>query len=112
MKIFIIILAIASVPLFSSDDSQYAQTIRETAKAMGYQLSEDELEMWIERLKSYNSNDIEKFDEDISAFVEQDFINPPKKNEFLFIGSSSIRLWKTLKEDMNCLLYTSPSPRD
>ena len=50
---------------------------------MGYQLSEDELEMWIERLKSYNSNDIEKFDEDINAFVEQDFINPPKKNEFL-----------------------------
>ena len=100
MKIFLIILALSSLLLFSSDDSQYAQTIRETAKAMGYQLSEDELETWIERLKSYNSNDIEKFDEDINAFVEQDFINPPKKNEFLFIGSSSIRLWKSLQEDM------------
>ena len=84
MKIFLTILALSSLLLFSSDDSQYAQTIRETAKAMGYQLSEDELEMWIERLKSYNSNDIEKFDDDINAFVEQDFINPPKKNEFLF----------------------------
>ena len=100
MKIFLTILALSSLLLFSSDDSQYAQTIRETAKAMGYQLSEDELEMWIERLKSYNSNDIEKFDDDINAFVEQDFINPPKKNEFLFIGSSSIRLWKSLQEDM------------
>ena len=84
MKIFLTILALSSLLLFSSDDSQYAQTIRDTAKAMDYQLSEDELEMWIERLKSYNSNDIEKFDDDINAFVEQDFINPPKKNEFLF----------------------------
>ncbi len=100
MKFFLTILALSSLLLFSSDDSQYAQTIRETAKAMGYQLSEDELEMWIERLKSYNSNDIEKFDDDINAFVEQDFINPPKKNDFLFIGSSSIRLWKSLQEDM------------
>ena len=103
MKFFLTILALSSLLLFSSDDSQYAQTIRETAKAMDYQLSEDELEMWIERLKSYNSNDIEKFDDDINAFVEQDFVNPPKKNEFLFIGSSSIRLWKSLQEDMSPL---------
>ena len=67
---------------------------------MGYQLTEEELEMWIERLKSYNSNDIEKFDEDINSFVAQDQISPPGKNKFLFIGSSSIRLWKSLQEDM------------
>ena len=87
MKIFLTILAISSLLLFSSDDSQYAQTIRETAKAMGYQLSEDELEMWIERLKSYNSNDIEKFDDDINAFVEQDLLIRLKKMNFYLLAA-------------------------
>ena len=100
MKVFLIIFILISVSLLSNEDSQYAKTIRETAKSMGYQLTEEELEAWIERLKSYNSNDIEKFDEDINAFVAQDQISPPAKNKFLFIGSSSIRLWKSLSEDM------------
>ena len=68
MKVFLIIFVLISFSLVSNEDSQYAKTIRETAKSMGYQLTEEELEAWIERLKSYNSND--------------------------------------------CLLYTSPSPRD
>ena len=100
MKFFLIFLILMPLSLFSNEDSQYAKTIRETAKSMGYQLTEEELEMWIERLKSYNSNDIEKFDEDINSFVAQDQISPPGKNKFLFIGSSSIRLWKSLQEDM------------
>ena len=100
MKVFLIIFVLISFSLLSNEDSQYAKTIRETAKSMGYQLTEEELETWIERLKSYNSNDIEKFDEDINAFVVEDQISPPAKNKFLFIGSSSIRLWKSLSEDM------------
>ena len=100
MKVFLIIFVLISFSLVSNEDSQYAKTIRETAKSMGYQLTEEELETWIERLKSYNSNDIEKFDEDINAFVVEDQISPPAKNKFLFIGSSSIRLWKSLSEDM------------
>ena len=95
MKVFLIIFILISVSLLSNEVSQYAKTIRETAKSMGYQLTEEELETWIERLKSYNSNDIEKFDEDINAFVARDQISPPAKNKFLFIGSSSIRLWKS-----------------
>ena len=77
MKVFLIIFVLISVSLLSNEDSQYAKTIRETAKSMGYQLTEEELETWIERLKSYNSNDIEKFDEDINAFVARDQISPP-----------------------------------
>ena len=100
MKVFLIFFILTSLSLFSNEDSQYAKTIRETAKSMGYQLTEEELEMWIERLKSYNSNDIEKFDEDINSFVAKDQISPPDKNKFLFIGSSSIRLWKSLQDDM------------
>ena len=100
MKFFLIFLILVPLSLFSNEDSQYAKTIRETAKSMGYQLTEEELEMWIERLKSYNSNDIEKFDEDINSFVAQDQFSSPDKNKFLFIGSSSIRLWKSLQDDM------------
>jgi len=39
------------------------------------------------------------FAKEINAFVEADRTNPPPKNATLFIGSSSIRLWKTLAQD-------------
>jgi len=36
---------------------------------------------------------------EISAFENADQTNPPPKHPILFVGSSSIRLWKTLAED-------------
>lgn len=36
---------------------------------------------------------------EIQAFRTQDSLQPPKDGMILFIGSSSFRLWKTLKED-------------
>ncbi len=36
----------------------------------------------------------------INAFVQEDKINPPAENSILFIGSSSIVMWKTLADDM------------
>src|SRR5687768_716800 len=39
------------------------------------------------------------FEKEIRAFEERDRTDPPPKNAILFIGSSSIRLWKTLEED-------------
>ena len=44
MKVFLIIFVLISFSLLSNEDSQYAKTIRETAKSMGYQLTEEELE--------------------------------------------------------------------
>jgi len=41
-----------------------------------------------------------RWDKDIAAFEAQDTTNPPPKGAILFIGSSSIRLWKTLAEDL------------
>ncbi len=38
---------------------------------------------------------------EIKAFKSQDSIQQPKDGMLLFIGSSSFRLWKTLKEDLN-----------
>ena len=39
------------------------------------------------------------FEKDIQAFEAADKTNPPPAGAILFIGSSSIRLWKTLAED-------------
>jgi lysophospholipase L1-like esterase len=37
---------------------------------------------------------------EIKQFEISDKINPPEKNQILFIGSSSIRKWETLEDDM------------
>ncbi len=39
----------------------------------------------------------ERWEKAIKAFEEKDRANPPKKGGILFIGSSSIRMWKTDK---------------
>jgi lysophospholipase L1-like esterase len=41
----------------------------------------------------------EKWEKDIAAFEQADREHPPEKGAILFIGSSSVRLWKTLAED-------------
>ena len=39
------------------------------------------------------------FENEIKAFEQADAQSPPPKDAVLFVGSSSIRLWKTLAED-------------
>lgn len=41
-----------------------------------------------------------RWEADIAAFEAQDRANPPGKGAVLFTGSSTIRLWKTLAEDL------------
>jgi lysophospholipase L1-like esterase len=41
----------------------------------------------------------EKWEKDIAAFEQADREHPPEKGAILFIGSSSIRMWKTLAQD-------------
>ena len=43
------------------------------------------------------------YQEDINKFKDQDLINFPKDVEVLFTGSSSIRFWNSLEEDMRPL---------
>lgn len=43
--------------------------------------------------------DTAKWEPDIRAFEASDRTNPPPKNAILFVGSSSIRFWKTLARD-------------
>jgi lysophospholipase L1-like esterase len=44
-------------------------------------------------------HDFAKWDSEISAFEKMDRTNPPPQGGLLFIGSSTIRLWKTLPQD-------------
>lgn len=41
----------------------------------------------------------ERWENDIKAFEQSDRTNPPPRNAVLFLGSSTIRLWKTLASD-------------
>lgn len=43
--------------------------------------------------------DPKRFEKDIIQFEKEDSVMPPPKEAVLFIGSSSIVLWKTLKND-------------
>lgn len=41
-----------------------------------------------------------RWEKEIAAFEESDRTNPPPQNALLFTGSSTIRLWKTMAEDL------------
>lgn len=45
------------------------------------------------------TNDFARWEKEIAAFEAADRTNPPPTRGILFIGSSSIRLWKTLAQD-------------
>ena len=45
------------------------------------------------------AHDFAKYEKEIAAFEKADLAAPPPQGELLFIGSSSIRLWNTLKQD-------------
>jgi len=49
---------------------------------------------------SYQTKDASRFEKEIAAFESADEQNPQTAGQILFIGSSSIRRWKTLAQDM------------
>ena len=46
------------------------------------------------------TNAFAKWEKEIGAFEAADRTNPPPKGALLFIGSSTIRMWKTLAQDL------------
>ncbi len=44
-------------------------------------------------------HDFGKWEREIAAFERMDQTNPPPKDALLFVGSSTIRFWKTLAQD-------------
>jgi hypothetical protein len=51
-----------------------------------------------------------QFEADIHAFEVEDMADPPPKGGIIFTGSSSIRMWTSLKEDFaGCRSSTAAS---
>jgi lysophospholipase L1-like esterase len=50
-------------------------------------------------LAAETNHNFAKWEKEIAAFEQSDATNPPPKGALLFIGSSTIRFWKTLAED-------------
>ena len=84
-----------------ANEKYWEYHVIERAKELGHELKDEDLKYWIQNIRSYNSPN--RFDADIEQFVQQDKNSFPPKNQFLFIGSSSIRLWQSLDDDMKPL---------
>jgi len=46
-------------------------------------------------------HNFDKWEQEISAYEKMDATNPPPKGAILFIGSSTVRMWKTLAQDFS-----------
>jgi len=52
-------------------------------------------------LSAQTQSDPSRWEPEIRAFEASDRTNPPPRDGFLFIGSSSFRLWKTMTQDFH-----------
>lgn len=54
---------------------------------------------WCASSRGETNHDFAKWEKEIAAFERMDRTNPPPQDAVLFIGSSTIRLWRTLAQD-------------
>jgi lysophospholipase L1-like esterase len=52
-----------------------------------------------QELYAQQAHNFARWEKEISAYEQMDRTNPPPKGALLFVGSSTIRLWKTLPQD-------------
>ena len=68
------------------------------------------LAAWLIMIASHTATAAEnkpgRLDKAIEAFLEADRVKAPKKNRTLFIGSSSIKLWESLEQDLQSSVGT------
>jgi len=50
-------------------------------------------------VQAQTNHDFARWEKEIAAYERMDRTNPPPKGAVLFIGSSTVRLWKTLAQD-------------
>jgi lysophospholipase L1-like esterase len=100
MKIKHSIALLLSVIIFScSDDIKILEDkIQLQAEKNNTEISKVDIKKAALYLNAWSKEDF--YQEAIDEFLSQDLVNPPLKGSILFTGSSSIRFWKTLKEDM------------
>jgi lysophospholipase L1-like esterase len=57
--------------------------------------------LWIPTLRAQTNSGPTKWEAEIRAFEAADRTNPPPSGAIVFVGSSSIRLWRTLAQDFS-----------
>ena len=98
-KIFVTLFL--SLLFFSCSEQvyEYEEKIREELKATNQTMSEIEIKKTAIYLSEWTQ--LSFYQGAIDDFKKNDTLKSPPKDSILFIGSSSIVYWKTLKEDMS-----------
>ena len=74
-KAFLYFIFISLIIIFSgwfAYEKYWEYRIKEGAKALGYELNDEEVKYWVKRIRNYNR--VDGFDEDIDEFINQDQI--------------------------------------
>ena len=103
MKIRHLLILFLTIPLlnFSNDIEILEKRVELQAKKNNEQISSLEIKKIALYLAGWSKEDF--YQESIKKFIEEDKDNFPKDVNVLFTGSSSIRFWETLEEDMHPL---------
>ena len=101
MKIIISLtfFGLVSFSSYSEAGLTYEEKIKLEASSLHQELSPTEIKKRAIALKEWSS--IDYFEKDIQKFIDADGISLPPENAILFIGSSSIAMWKSLEKDMH-----------
>ena len=104
MKIQHSIILLLSLIIFScSDDIKILEEkIKLQAEKNNTEISKVDIKKTALYLNAWSKEDF--YQEAVDEFLSQDLVNPPPKGGILFTGSSSIRFWNTLQEDMEPML--------
>ena len=104
MKLKHLLLFLISIVFTNcSDDIQILEEkIKFQAEKNNNEMSKVEVKKAALYLSAWSKADF--YQEAIDEFLDEDTANPPPQDSILFTGSSSIRFWKTLQEDMKPLV--------
>ena len=102
LKYFLPFLVLIVLTNCSDDIQILEEKIKFQAEKNNNEMSKVEIKKAALYLSAWSKADF--FQEAIDEFLDEDIANPPPQDSILFTGSSSIRFWKTLQEDMKPLV--------
>ena len=95
---FLFFIFVSSTLMASSYQIDYGERLKASLNENNVEMSATKIKMEALRLRAWSSKEF--FQNDINKFLQQDKEVFPTENGILFIGSSSIRFWLSLKSDM------------
>tara|TARA_Y100001970_G_scaffold158998_1_gene194446 strand:- start:67827 stop:68597 length:771 start_codon:yes stop_codon:yes gene_type:complete len=99
LNFYILTIFILFLSGCSEEAKKYETLIREEAEKNNTEVTDIYVKKTANFLAIWSKEDF--YTDEINEFIKKDLSSPPKENQVLFVGSSSIRFWKSLKEDMH-----------